>query len=69
MLAEPGLSYARSDSRVALALACLANAIEWYDFAVYGAFASVLVAVLLPAGTGDRGLVVIFTVFARRKST
>jgi MHS family proline/betaine transporter-like MFS transporter len=63
VLGEPGLAPARSDSRVALALACLTNAIEWYDFAIYGAFASVLAAVLLPAGAGDRGLVVIFTVF------
>ncbi|MFC5266067.1 MFS transporter [Kribbella qitaiheensis] len=43
---------------------CIANAIEWYDFAVYGALASVLVAVLLPPGQGDGGLTAIFAVFA-----
>ncbi|WP_158293994.1 MFS transporter [Kribbella sp. VKM Ac-2568] len=43
---------------------CIANAIEWYDFAVYGALASVLVAVLLRPGPGDGGLTAIFAVFA-----
>ena len=36
----------------ALITSCLANAIEWYDFAVYGAMASVPVEALLPPGTG-----------------
>ena len=40
-----------------LVTSCLANAIEWYDFAVYGAMAAVLVDVLLPPGTGSGGLV------------
>ncbi|WP_158292743.1 MULTISPECIES: MFS transporter [Kribbella] len=43
---------------------CIANAIEWYDFAVYGALASVLVAVLLRPGPGNGGLTAIFAVFA-----
>jgi MFS transporter, MHS family, proline/betaine transporter len=43
---------------------CLANAIEWYDFAVYGAMASVLAVVLLPAGSGTSGPVAVFAVFA-----
>ena len=47
-----------------LVISCLANAIEWYDFAVYGAMAAVLVDVLLPAGTGSGGLVAVFAVFA-----
>src|SRR6188768_1462659 len=47
-----------------LVATCLANAIEWYDFAVYGAMAAVLVDVLLPSGTGSGGLVAVFAVFA-----
>jgi MHS family proline/betaine transporter-like MFS transporter len=47
-----------------IAATCIANAIEWYDFAVYGALASVLVVVLLPPGPGDGGLTAIFAVFA-----
>lgn len=33
--------------RRAVITTCLANGIEWYDFAVYGALASVLASVLL----------------------
>jgi MFS transporter, MHS family, proline/betaine transporter len=33
--------------RRAVITTCLANAIEWYDFAVYGALASVLASALL----------------------
>lgn len=47
-----------------IAATCIANAVEWYDFAVYGALAPVLVVVLLPPGSGDGGLTVIFAVFA-----
>ncbi len=47
-----------------LITSCAANAIEWYDFAVYGAMAAVLVDVLLPPGTGSGGLVAVFAVFA-----
>ena len=53
-----------TSSRRALVASCLANAIEWYDFAVYGAMAAVLVDVLLPPGTGSSGLVAVFAVFA-----
>jgi MHS family proline/betaine transporter-like MFS transporter len=50
--------------RRALVGACLGNAIEWYDFAVYGAMASVLAVVLLPPGSGTTGSVTVFAVFA-----
>ena len=55
---------AATSSRRVLIASCLANAIEWYDFAVYGAMAAVLVDVLLPPGTGSGGLVAVFAVFA-----
>ena len=53
-----------TNRRRELTVACLANAIEWYDFAVYGAMASVLARVLLPPGSGTTGLAAVFAVFA-----
>jgi MHS family proline/betaine transporter-like MFS transporter len=50
--------------RRALIAACVANGIEWYDFAVYGALASVLAVVLLPPGAADGRLVAIYAIFA-----
>ena len=52
------------DPRPAVFATCVANAVEWYDFAVYGAMAPVLAAVLLPSGEGASGLVAVFAVFA-----
>jgi MFS transporter, MHS family, proline/betaine transporter len=43
--------------------ACLGNAVEWYDFAVYGAFSTVLARAFLPTG-GRAALAAIFAVFA-----
>ena len=42
----------------------MANGIEWYDFAVYGALASVTVVVLLPPGPTESRLVAVFAVSA-----
>jgi MFS transporter, MHS family, proline/betaine transporter len=44
--------------------ACFANAVEWYDFAVYGAMASVLSVVLLAPGSASSRLTLVFAVFA-----
>ena len=44
--------------------ACIANGIEWYDFAVYGAMAPVLSVVLLPPGSALTRLTLVFAVFA-----
>ena len=49
--------------RLALA-ASLGNAIEWYDFAVYGALASTLARVFFPAAGGEAALQQSFAVFA-----
>jgi MFS transporter, MHS family, proline/betaine transporter len=54
----------RTYRRKELIAACVANAIEWYDFAVFGAMASVLVVVLLPSESAAAGLVTLFAVFA-----
>ncbi|MDX6301335.1 MAG: transporter, family, proline/betaine transporter [Nocardioidaceae bacterium] len=54
----------RTYRRRELVSACVANAIEWYDFAVFGAVASVLVVVLLPPQPAPAGLVTLFAVFA-----
>jgi MFS transporter, MHS family, proline/betaine transporter len=51
-------------ARRAVITTCLANAIEWYDFAVYGALASVLATVLLSPRAESGALTVIFAVFS-----
>jgi MHS family proline/betaine transporter-like MFS transporter len=61
---EPDLAGETPAQRRALVTACVANTIEWYDFAVYGALASVLAVVLVPPGSGGRGLIAIYAVFA-----
>ncbi len=43
-------------------VACLGNVIEWFDFALYTGFATVLAAVLTPGGWD--GLLTVFGVFA-----
>jgi MHS family proline/betaine transporter-like MFS transporter len=48
--------------RRALFAACAGNAVEWYDFALFGAAATVLAAVLSPGGWA--GLITVFSVFA-----
>lgn len=49
--------------RLALA-ASAGNALEWYDFAVYGALASTLARVFFPAGDAAGALLQSFSVFA-----
>ncbi|MFC6009287.1 MFS transporter [Angustibacter luteus] len=64
MPAGSGPSTARVVPRRALVVVCAASAVEWYDYAVYGALASVLVGVVLPSGAAREGLVPVFAVFA-----
>jgi MFS transporter, MHS family, proline/betaine transporter len=45
-------------------ITCISNGIEWYDFAVYGAMASLLALVLVPPDWPGSGLVTVFAVFA-----
>jgi MFS transporter, MHS family, proline/betaine transporter len=54
----------QSDRRRALVSSCIANVIEWYDFAIFGAFAAVLATVLLPPTARETALVSVFAVFA-----
>jgi MHS family proline/betaine transporter-like MFS transporter len=42
---------------------CLGNAVEWYDFAIYGAFATVLAREFFPGG-GQAALATTFAIFA-----
>jgi MFS transporter, MHS family, proline/betaine transporter len=53
-----------SKGRRALISSCVANVVEWYDFALFGALAGVLATVLLPPNTGEEALASIFAVFA-----
>ena len=48
--------------RRALVAACAGNAMEWYDFALYGGSATVIAAVLTPGGWA--GFTTVFAVFA-----
>jgi MFS transporter, MHS family, proline/betaine transporter len=64
MSVEPTVAPASNAGGRNVVIACLASTIEWYDFAVYGALASVLAQVLMPPGTGTAGLVAVFAVFA-----
>lgn len=50
--------------RKTVLVACISNGIEWYDFAVYGAMASVLASILVPPDWPASGLVTVFAVFA-----
>lgn len=47
-----------------LLAAGLGNALEWYDFAVYGALASTLARVFFPASSGETALLQSLSVFA-----
>ena len=49
--------------RRALVAGCIGNLVEWYDFALYGAFATVLVAVFFPEADPVSGLLAAFAVF------
>jgi MFS transporter, MHS family, proline/betaine transporter len=51
-------------SRRALISSCIANVVEWYDFAIFGALAGVLATVLLPPDAQQEALASIFAVFA-----
>lgn len=55
---------AGSASRRALAAACIGNVVEWYDFAIYGAFASVIAVTYFPSANPVAGLSASFAVFA-----
>jgi MFS transporter, MHS family, proline/betaine transporter len=47
-----------------LVSACVGNVVEWYDFALYGAFATVLAGVFFPSGDRHANLLATFAVFA-----
>jgi MHS family proline/betaine transporter-like MFS transporter len=49
--------------RRTLAGACMGNAVEWYDFAVYGALSTVLARTFFPGG-GEAALAATFAIFA-----
>ncbi|SDT10320.1 MFS transporter, MHS family, proline/betaine transporter [Friedmanniella luteola] len=54
---------ARSTVRRAVAAACIGNAAEWYDYAVYGALATVIGAVFFPAADAATALSAAFAVY------
>jgi MFS family permease len=54
----------RSSPRRALVGACIGNVVEWYDFALYGAFATVLASVYFPGADRQANLLAAFAVFS-----
>jgi MHS family proline/betaine transporter-like MFS transporter len=61
----PGSPVARGSSpRRALVAACIGNAVEWHDFALYGAFATILAVTYFPSGDRDANLLAAFAVFS-----
>ncbi len=54
---------ARSTSRRAIAAACIGNAAEWYDFAIYGALATVVGFVFFPSKDLATALSAAFAVY------
>lgn len=59
-----GLSAGRSSPRRALVAAGIGNVVEWYDFALFGALATVLARTYFPGEDRDAGLLATFAVFA-----
>jgi MHS family proline/betaine transporter-like MFS transporter len=54
----------RPASTRALVAACIGNLVEWYDFAIYSAFATVLASTYFPSADDTAGLLATFAVFA-----
>jgi MFS transporter, MHS family, proline/betaine transporter len=53
-----------SSPRRALVAACIGNVVEWYDFALYGAFATVLAGAYFPSADEQASLLAAFAVFS-----
>ena len=53
-----------SASGRALVAACAGNLVEWYDFAIYGAFATIIAATFFPGSDPSARLLASFAVFA-----
>ena len=58
-----GLGGRNDASRRAIAAACVGNAAEWYDFAIYGALATVIGVVYFPAGNPAAALSAAFAAY------
>ena len=54
---------ATTASRRAITAACVGNAMEWYDFAIYGALATIIGVVYFPAGNPAVALSAAFAVY------
>jgi MFS transporter, MHS family, proline/betaine transporter len=53
----------RAARRRALVAGCIGNFVEWYDFALYGAFATIIAATFFPGRDPVAGLLAAFAVF------
>jgi MHS family proline/betaine transporter-like MFS transporter len=55
---------ARAAPQRALVAACVGNLVEWYDFAIFGAFASIIANTYFPSEDRTASLLATFAVFA-----
>src|SRR5918998_3832227 len=55
---------ARTDVRKAITGASIGNAVEWFDFAIYGFLATFIAANFFPAGNETAALLNTFAIFA-----
>ena len=62
--ARPEPATGASASVRALVAACAGNLVEWYDFAIYGAFATIIAATFFPGSDPSARLLASFAVFA-----
>jgi MFS transporter, MHS family, proline/betaine transporter len=59
----PSRPAARQDARRALVAGTIGNLVEWYDFALYGAFATIIAQTFFRGSDGTDGLLAAFGVF------
>jgi hypothetical protein len=62
--ASTGPTARRSRPPRVLVAACIGNAVEWYDFALYGAFATIMAATYFPIGDPATSLLAAFAAFS-----
>jgi MFS transporter, MHS family, proline/betaine transporter len=55
---------ARAAPQLALVAACAGNLVEWYDFAIFGAFATIIAGTYFPGEDATASLLATFAVFA-----
>ncbi len=58
------MTQTQRNRRTVLTAGFIGNVVEWYDFALYGFFASVFSTIFFPAGDGTANLIAVYGIFA-----